>query len=289
MKCYSIIGNYQKLDGGAMFGNAPKALWSRWMACDELNRVPLACRGLLLQTASANIIMDVGIGAYMDPKLSERYGVEDGASKLFENLNEIGVAEDDIDYVIMSHMHFDHIGALAPDWPATKTGDWEPRFPNAKYVTSKKQYEWSKSPHYRDRASYIPELPQKLAETGRLVLIESEDAGLEGFESISFVIADGHTPGLLHTLVHGDNDTIFFASDMIPGTPWLHLPIVMGYDRFAEQMIDEKKKMLEQAVAENWLIFYTHDPMHAASRVRCNEKGKYEAVEVLAALDGFRL
>ena len=116
MEWFIVDGNRQKMDGGAMFGNAPKALWSRWFDCDESNRVDLACHCLVIKTDELTILMDTGVGAFMDPKYASRYGVEQADNVLISNLASKGVAEGDVDYVILSHLHFDHVGGLLPDW-----------------------------------------------------------------------------------------------------------------------------------------------------------------------------
>jgi len=290
MKCYSIEGNRQWLDGGAMFGNAPKILWSKWVECDEYNRIPLACRGLLVKTENLTILFETGIGYFMAPKLADRFGIEGNSHLFLENLKEKGVSEENVDYVILSHLHFDHTGGIVPVWPGTEHPDWQPHFPNSKYVISKTQFERSISPHPRDRASYIVGLCNKLQQSNRLILVEnnqSEIAGLKGL--VSFFFTEGHTPGLMHSIICGENETIFFAADLIPGTPWIHLPIVMGYDRFPEQTVNEKKVVLEKAVAEKWLMFYTHDSHFAVSRIGLNEKGRYEAKDTSEIIDGFEI
>ena len=290
VKCYSIEGNRQWLDGGAMFGNAPKTLWKRWVECDEQNRIPLACRGLLVKTETKTILFETGSGFFMAPKMTDRYGIEGAGHLLLDNLEKAGFKEGDVDYVILSHLHFDHAGGLVPVFPGTKNPDWEPLFPNARYVVGKKQFEHSLSPHPRDQASYIIGLSRKLQQSGRLVLIGEDQGEFNELKGLAtFYFSDGHTPGMMHSILQGKEIKIFFAGDLIPGIPWVHLPIVMGYDRFAEQTINEKKVILEQAISENLLIFYTHDPNTAASRIRINDKGKYEAVDKYQELAGYSI
>jgi glyoxylase-like metal-dependent hydrolase (beta-lactamase superfamily II) len=288
MECFSIEGNRQWLDGGAMFGNAPKSLWSRWITCDEYNRIPLACRCLVVKAENLVLLFEAGIGFYMEPKHSSRYGVEGKGALLIENLEKEGIHEKDVDYVILSHLHFDHAGGVVPEWPAIEKEEWASLFPNARYLVGKTQYERSLTPHSRDLASYVPGLPEKLKESGRLVLVDSQEPEIEDLKGlVSFFYSDGHTPGLLNSIIHGKTETLFFCSDLIPGTFWVNLPIVMGYDRFPEQTVNEKKIVMEKAAAERWLLFYTHDPNVAASRVTLNGKGKYEASESLVILERY--
>ena len=290
MQCFSIEGNRMWLDGGAMFGNAPKAMWSRWAECDEHNRVPLACRSLLVKAGGPVLLFEAGIGSFMEPKRASRYGAENRGSPLLRNLEAAGVREEEVDYVILSHLHFDHAGGLIPDWPAISTPDWAPHFPKAKYVVSRAQWERARSPHLRDRASYVPELYAKLESSGRLLLTDAETTGLPGLEDrVSFIYASGHTPGLMHAIIRGEKRTVFFTSDTIPGTAWIHLPIVMGYDRFAEQTVDGKMSILETAVAEGWLLFYTHDPEVVASSVKIGDRDRYEACDSITGMTGERV
>jgi len=290
MKCYSIEGNRQWLDGGAMFGNAPKTLWTKWVECDELNRIPLACRSLLLKTDKLTILFETGIGYFMTPKLASRYGVEGDSHLLLDNLFSIGIHEEDVNYVVLSHLHFDHAGGLVPVYPGILNPDWKLHFPNAKYVLSKTQFERSVTPHPRDSASYIIGLSRKLKESGRLILVENSQSAIDDLKNlVSFTFSGGHTPGMMHAIIHGEKETVFFSGDLIPGTPWIHLPIVMGYDRFPEQTINEKKIVLEKAISENWLMFYTHDSQVAASKIQRSDKGKYEACEIFEVLDDFNL
>jgi len=288
MECFSIEGNRQWLDGGAMFGNAPKTLWMQWIKSDSQNRIPLACRSLVIKRERLTLLFEAGIGFYMEPKLSSRYGVEGDTALLLKNLKKVGIGEEDVNYVILSHLHFDHAGGMVPEWPEITKADWFPHFPNATYILGKDQYERALSPHPRDQASYIPGLAEKLKESGRLILLDSEEPELEDLKGwISFLYAYGHTPGLMHSIIQGEKETIFFASDMVPGTAWINLPIVMGYDRYPEQTVNEKKILMERAVAERWLLFYTHDPHTVASRVRVNGKGKYESCEPSTSMEAY--
>lgn len=294
---FSIVGSRQKLDGGAMFGNAPKPLWEQWIPADGRNRISLACRSLLVQIGKLNILLETGIGAFFDPKLQERFGVEKPDVSLIEQLKRYNLVENDIHYVILSHLHFDHAGGLIPDWPAITTDNWMPRFPQATYLVGQEHFNRALNPHPRDRASFIPGLCQKLEKTGRLLLVEDAEnqgychrfglAPLEGY--VSFFFSQGHTPGQMHAIIKGVHQEIIFAGDLIPGTPWVHIPVSMGYDRFSEKLIDEKAWILPQIVAKEQLLFYTHDPQVAASRVLMNDEGKYQAFAEIAVLVNYEL
>lgn len=289
MKLSSLEGNRQWLDGGAMFGHAPKAMWSRWVDVNEDNCIPLACRTMMLEKESQTILFELGVGDYMEPKLASRYGIENSGAVLIENLKKAGKSETDVDVIVLSHLHFDHAGGLVPSWPATKSDDWTMRFPNAKIVVSQEQYKRSLRPHLRDRASYIPLLSEKLESSGRLVLVgENGRSGLGIDSFIQFHFTNGHTPGLMHSLVSFKKEKIFFCSDIVPGKNWLNLPIVTAYDRNAELSVNEKKEILERAENEGWVLYYTHDPDIIASRVGLNQKGKYEAKDEFKDFSGLK-
>lgn len=275
-KIYALGGNHQWLDGGAMFGNAPKMLWEKWVKTDAQNRVRLACRSLLIQEGGLNILCEVGIGAFFEPKLALRYGVEEVEHVLIHRLEALGLKDSDIDYVILSHLHFDHAGGLLPSYQErTLSGD-RLLFPKARYVVSHKAWDRALHPHPRDQASFVPEMVALLKDSQRLMVIESQhlSAGILGGK-LSFFETHGHTPGHMHTKFRGQHGTVVFAGDLIPGIPWVHLPITMGYDRFAELVIDEKKIFLDSARAEEWLVFFTHDETYAMARLIQDDKGRY--------------
>ncbi|HZX76265.1 MBL fold metallo-hydrolase [Lysobacter sp.] len=280
MKLWSILGNSQKLDGGAMFGNAPRAMWSRWASPDDENRIELACRALLASPLNGKtVLFETGIGAFFEPKLRERYGVVESRHVLVDSLAAAGFRPEDIDVVVLSHLHFDHAGGLLAPWSEGEA----PKllFPNAAYIVGRRHYERALEPHPRDRASFIPELPGLLEATGRLELVDGEHSRTLG-DSVRFHYSDGHTPGLMLAEIVGpekvDGEThggVVFCADLIPGRPWVHVPITMGYDRNAELLIDEKKEFLADKLRRNVHLFFTHDPQCALAQVVRDEKGKF--------------
>ena len=280
MKLWSILGNSQKLDGGAMFGNAPRALWERWTAVDAANRIDLACRALLASPIEGKtVLFEAGIGAFFAPALRERYGVVEANHVLLDSLAEAGFRHQDIDVVVLSHLHFDHAGGLLAAWE-----DGQPPrllFPNATFVVGKAHWERARQPHARDRASFIPELPALLEASGRLEIVDGDHSRALG-DSVRFHHSDGHTPGLLLAEIVGPETVdgqphggVVFCADLIPGRPWVHVPITMGYDRNAELLIDEKRAFLEDMLARNVHLFFTHDPGCALAQVTRDDKGKF--------------
>ena len=289
MKLWSIRGNSQKLDGGAMFGNAPRAMWSKWLAPDEQNRVPLACRALLASPLNGKtVLFETGIGAFFEPKLRERYGVQESEHVLLDSLKKAGFDHQDIDGVVLSHLHFDHAGGLLAPWSEGKAP--ELLFPNATYLVGAEHWQRAQQPHPRDRASFIPELQGLLQASGRLELVEGEYSKALG-ETVRFRISNGHTPGLMLAEIVGPERVngqahggVVFCADLIPGRPWVHVPITMGYDRNAELLIDEKRAFLEDKLARNVHLFFTHDPECALAQVVRDEKGKFGTAHEVAEL-----
>ena len=280
MKLWSIPGNSQKLDGGAMFGNAPRALWERWMAVDAENRIDLACRALLASPLNGKaVLFETGIGAFFAPALRERYGVVEDRHVLLDSLARAGFSHEDIDVVVLSHLHFDHVGGLLAPWQDGAP----PRllFPNATFVVGAAHRQRALHPHPRDRASFIPELPALLQASGRLELVEGDHSQALG-DAVRFHHSDGHTPGLMLAEIVGPeivdgqpHGGVVFCADLIPGRPWVHVPITMGYDRNAELLIDEKRVFLEDKLARGVRLFFTHDPGCALAQVVRDEKGKF--------------
>jgi glyoxylase-like metal-dependent hydrolase (beta-lactamase superfamily II) len=275
MKLWSIEGNTQKLDGGAMFGNAPKAMWSKWIGADDENRIPLACRCLLATgLRGRNVLFETGIGAFFEPKLRERYGVVEDRHVLLESLAAVGLDHADIDVVVLSHLHFDHAGGLLAAWEENAPARL--LFPNATYLVSAGHWARATHPHPRDRASFIPEVPALLEASGRLELVDGEYSRTLG-KAVRFHYSQGHTPGLMLSEIVGphDRDGVVYCADLIPGVPWVHLPVTMGYDRAPEMLIDEKRSFLDDKLARGVRLFFTHDHAVAMASPRRDERGRY--------------
>ena len=289
MKLWSIMGNSQRLDGGAMFGNAPRAMWAKWLPPDEENRIPLACRALLASPLNGKVVLfETGIGAFFEPKMRDRFGVVEENHVLLDSLARAGFSHEDVEVVVLSHLHFDHAGGLLAPWREGVAPQL--LFPNATFVVGAEHWQRAKQPHPRDRASFIPELAPLLEASGRLEVVQGDQCRALG-ESVRFHFSHGHTPGLMLAEIVGPPDAqgrphggLVFCADLIPGRPWVHVPITMGYDRYPEMLIDEKRAFLDDKLERNVHLYFTHDPGCALAQVTRDEKGKFGTTHEVAEL-----
>ncbi len=207
---------------------------------------------------------------------------------LVESLRAAGFEHEDIDAVVLSHLHFDHAGGLLAPWAEGRAP--ELLFPNATYLVGAAHWERARHPHPRDRASFIPGLPELLEASGRLEIVDGPHSRALG-DAVRFSFSDGHTPGLMLAEIAGPqagdgqaHGGVVFCADLIPGRSWVHLPITMGYDRNAELLIDEKREFLEDKLARGVRLFFTHDPDCALAQVVRDAKGRFGTAAELAEL-----
>lgn len=264
-KLRTIFSGKISLDGGAMFGIIPKPLWEKTNPADELNRVTLATRNLLLLSDDKKILIDTGMGKKWDDKAKNIYNI-DPKLDLELALVQNGIESEEITDVLLTHLHFDHTGG------STKfdNGKLVPAFPNAKYFVQKKNFEWAMNPSDRDRGSYIKENFEPLVKEGVLNLVDGE---IQFDDNISFRIINGHTFGQQMIKISDSSNTVLYAADLLPFVSQIKIPYVMGYDLQPLVTIAEKKKYLQLAAKENWLLYFGHDPDYAIATVKHSEKG----------------
>ncbi|HMU41775.1 MAG TPA: MBL fold metallo-hydrolase [Ignavibacteriaceae bacterium] len=259
------VSSYFSLDGGAMFGIIPKPFWEKSNPADEYNRVKLATRHLILQSDNRKIIIDTGMGNKWDDKSRSIYNL-DSAHK-HELANELlNIEAASITDVLLTHLHFDHTGG------STKfdNGKLIPTFPNAKYYVQKKNYEWAINPSDRDKGSYIKNNFEPLKNEGVLHFVNDEE---QFDDEISFIIVNGHTFYQQLIKISDGENTLLCVCDLLPFASHIPLPYIMGYDLQPLVTLNEKKKILQKAVDEDWKLFFYHDPEIAYATVMQTDKG----------------
>jgi glyoxylase-like metal-dependent hydrolase (beta-lactamase superfamily II) len=242
-----------RLDGGAMFGVVPRVLWERTDPPDEKNRILMGLNCLLVIRDDERILIDTGIGDKFDEKFGSMFDIHREKTLLYQ-LADFNVQPADITHVIMSHLHFDHIG-----WNTRRNaaGEIVPTFPNAIYFAQRGEYEVANNPDDRSRASYLKWNWEALEKSGQLQLLNGTCEVLPGIESF---LAPGHT--LYHTIVKikSAGKTAAFLADLVPTTSHLKTPYVMGYDLYPKLTMETKPKILQQAFEEKWLLIFEHAP-----------------------------
>jgi glyoxylase-like metal-dependent hydrolase (beta-lactamase superfamily II) len=256
------------LDGGAMFGVVPKTLWMKaYHTGDDHNRIDMTARSLLIRGNGRIILIDTGCGHKMAEKLANIYRLDYSRASIEQSLQSHGITPEEITDVVLTHLHFDHVGG------ATKklsNGDIIPTFPNAMYHVQKEQLQWAQSPTDKDRASFMPENWDPLIANGMLNVLEGDG---EVFQGINVQRVYGHTCGLQVIHVQDDRHHIVFPADLIPTAAHIPVPYVMGYDNFPLTSMEEKHELLTQASEQGWIICFEHDAFTKAGTIKRTEKG----------------
>ena len=262
---YSVETSEFGLDGGAMFGIIPKPVWEKKVSADELNRVNMVTRSLLLVSDEKKILIDTGNGTKWEEKYKQIYDINTDQYNIEKSLGKYGFSSEQITDVICTHMHFDHIGGNTK----IKSGEVVPTFPNAKYWISEENWKLANHPSQKDAGSFIEHDWKVLAENQMIEIIDGREPFIEGIETI---VTNGHTPGLLHPIVSDGSNKLFYGADIFPMVAHIPIPWVMAYDVQPVVTMEEKQKLLQKMEREDWILFFEHDPHIQACTVHKDGK-----------------
>lgn len=273
-RIHGIEAGVQQLDGGAMFGIVPKPLWERRIPADGRNRIPLAMRCLLIEAPGALVLVDTGVGNKYNKKFQDIYGISNRGdpTRLEDGIRDAGFAPEDVDIVISTHLHFDHAGG---NTVARDDGEIVPAFPQARYVVQRGELAFAGSANERVRASYIPENFAPIVDAGLWDLV---DGDVEITEGVRVVRSPGHTPHHQSVLIESDGETACYLADVCPTSAHLPLPWIMGYDLEPLVTLESKRTLWQQALEDNWLLIFEHDPRVPWGRLD-PDAGRYRLAE----------
>jgi len=263
-----VVTSRFRLDGGSMFGQVPKPLWSRFSKADRENRVPLVVRSLLVRRGGALLLVDPGMGGRYDDGERLRLDVDPRYDSLAATLRASGVVPEEITDVLLTHLHFDHIGGLARAEPGSP-GGFAPELPGARLLASRSQWERARAPGPKERRSFRPRDLEVLESLDPLLL----DAPQEILPRVFVTPSEGHTRGLLTVRVVGESESLHYPTDLIPLLAHIRLPYTTGFDLWPERLLDEKQAILADAAATGAWIVFAHDPRTAAARVMPGAEG----------------
>ncbi len=270
MKIHSINTGFFKLDGGAMFGVVPKSMWQKLNPPDENNMCTWAMRCLLIEKEDKKILIDTGLGDKQDAKFRSHF-YPHGDDSLLGSLEKLGLKPEDITDVILTHLHFDHVGgAVRRD----SGGDLIPTFPNAVYWSNKEHWDWAMNPNPREKASFLKENFVPLKDWGVLQFIDFNEEGKGELFGLQLKLLYGHTSAMMLIVIEDEKRTLAYCADLIPSIHHLGLAYVMGYDLRPLKTMEERKLFLEEALEKDWYLFFEHDPVNEICQLVKTEKGR---------------
>ncbi|ANI89477.1 MBL fold metallo-hydrolase [Arachidicoccus ginsenosidimutans] len=283
MKLYSIDTELFKLDGGAMFGVVPKTLWNKLLPADDNNLCTLAMRLLLIEDEGRLILIDTGIGNKQDEKFFSHYYL-DKENTLDKSLSKYGFSKDDITDVFLTHLHFDHVGG-AVDLVDDKL---IPAFKNATYWSNETHCKWATQPNAREKASFLKENILPLQESGKLQFLRvpyHNEELLSFTKNISIRFSYGHTKAMMLPQINYKTKTIVYMADLIPTAAHFSLPYIASYDVFPLDSMTEKESFLNEALGNNYILFFEHDATVECCTIQKNEKNKIVIKEQFSVSD----
>lgn len=290
MTLHTINTELFKLDGGAMFGVVPKTIWQKTNAADSNNLCTWAMRCLLIEDGNKLMLVDTGIGNKQDDKFFSHYYLH-GNNTLDKSLAQLGFQKDDITDVLLTHLHFDHCGGAIE-----RVGDkLQPAFKNAIYWSNAQHWLWATEPNGREKASFLKENILPIKESGQLQMVGERLTNTNNWSiignptprveteilnqpflpatNINFYIANGHTDHMMLPIIEYKGRTIVYMADLLPSVGHLPLPYIMGYDTRPLLTLQEKKAFLQEAVENNYILFFEHDPINECCSLQQTEKG----------------
>jgi glyoxylase-like metal-dependent hydrolase (beta-lactamase superfamily II) len=250
-----------RLDGGAMFGVVPRALWSQSCPPDEHNRIRMNMNCLFVEAGRERILVETGIGDKWSAKHETMYGIARRQSLADSVKAATGYSAEEITIVVNTHLHFDHAGG---NTSRDAKGRVVPTFPNARYFVARAEHEHAESPHERDRASYLPENWRPLGESGQL---ELKDAEYEVVPGLRMETVAGHSRTMQCARLSRGGQTLFSFADLVPMRAHVSFAWIMGYDLYPVETLEAKRRLLPQAARENWLCLFYHEPDEPLCRV----------------------
>lgn len=272
MKLHTINTEYFKLDGGAMFGVVPKTMWNKLNPADENNLCSWAMRCLLIEDGNKLILIDNGIGDKQDAKFMGYYYLH-GNDTLDKSLAALGFHKNDITDVFLTHLHFDHCGGSI----IREADKLLPAFKNATYWSNQRHWQWATKPNDREKASFLKENILPIEESGQLkFIIENDNVATSDPQIINDLkvrFVHGHTDAMMLPQINYKGTTIVFMADLLPSAAHIPLPYVMAYDMSPLTTLNEKKLFLTEAVENDYLLFFEHDPINECCNLQQTEKG----------------
>lgn len=268
------------LDGGAMFGIIPRPLWQRSNPPDAQNRIDMACRCLLVEYPDRNVLVDCGMGTKWSDKERGIYKINSQDSNLVEALKTRGLTPDKIDDVILTHLHFDHVGGVSEYVDGPESGRVRATFPNARHWVQRRNWAWANGPSARDAGSYRAVDFSFFDADADAPPLELVDGIAEIMPGIEVLPMHGHTFGMQVLKITTAEHTFAYLADLIPTTSHMRDPYVMGYDIQPLVTVAEKRGLLYEASRNDWVLIFEHDPETSFARVELDERGRARAIAV---------
>ncbi|CAN5520565.1 MBL fold metallo-hydrolase [soil metagenome] len=267
MKLYTIDTELFKLDGGAMFGVVPKSIWNKLNPSDENNMCSWAMRCLLIEDGNKLILIDNGLGNKQDVKFFSYYYLH-GDATIDSSLAKHGFHKDDITDVILTHLHFDHCGGSVD----RVDGKLVPAFKNAVYWSNERHWNWAIKPNEREKASFLKENILPIQEHEQLKFVPDEE-GYQLFDNIKMRFVNGHTDAMMLPQINYNGKTLVYMADLLPATFHIPLPYVMAYDMFPLTTLNEKRSFVTEALANDYILYFEHDPVTECCTLQQTERG----------------